>query len=204
MSGLVLHPDHDPSLEPAPTVADMQRLRTLLGPAAQPQQAVALLDVGDTACCLLISEGSAGHPAPVVHYMHLGLQLLAQRTFKKAMPTPAQLEAGIMVVEDAVMPLALLVPSSTVLATRDPLLLQLARQATGNPALGRDPPAVMREAIEALFDRLVARASHHYGGSAPEVPDTPRTAAALLLLREALHHWQCTQLYLLPERTAAA
>lgn len=210
MSGLVLHPDHDPSLEPAPTVADMQRLRALLGPAAQPQQAVALLDVGDAACCLLISEGSGGHPAPVVHYMHLGLQLLAQRTFKKAMPTPAQLEAGIMVVEDAVMPLALLVPPSTVLATRDPLLLQLARQATGNPALGREPPApgsappaVMREAIEALFDRLVSQASHHYGGSAPEVPDTPRTAAALLLLREALHHWQCSQLYLLPARTGA-
>ena len=33
---------------------------------------------------LLISEGSGGHPTPVVHYMHLGLHLLTQRTFKVA------------------------------------------------------------------------------------------------------------------------
>lgn len=207
MSGLVLHPDRDPSLEPTPTVADMQQLRALLGPAVQPQQAVALLDLGDSACSLLISEGSGGHPTPVVHYMHLGLHLLTQRTFKKDMPTPVQLEAGIMVVEDAVMPLGRLVPQPTVLATRDPLLLQIARQATGDPDLGRQapapnsaPPAVTRDAIEALFERLVARASRNYGGIDQNLPDEPRWAAALLILREALHHWQCSALYLLPQR----
>lgn len=205
MSGLVLRPDHDPSLQPTPTVADMQQLRALLGPAALPQQAVALFDVGDSACCLLISEGSGGHPTPVVHYIHLGLHLLTQRTFKKDMPTTAQLEAGIMVVEDAVMPLARLVPSTTVLATRDPLLLQIARCAVGDahlgeapPAPGMAPPAVTREAIEALFERLVAQASRNYGGIDQDLPGEPRWAAALLILREAMHHWQCTHLRLLP------
>ena len=205
MSGIVPPPAQDPSLDPTPTVATMQQLRALLGPAVQAHEAVALFDVGDSACYLLVSEGNQGHPTPVVHYLHLGLQLLTQRTFKRDMPTPAQLEAGIMVVEDAVMPLARLVPPHTVLATRDPLLLQIARQAAGDPELGVEPPApdcappaVTREAIEALFERLVAQSSRNYGGIDQDLPGEPRWAAALLILREALHHWQFTHLRLLP------
>lgn len=205
MSGTVLRPEQDPSLDPTPTVATMQQLRALLGPAVQAHEAVALFDVGDSACYLLVSEGNQGHPTPVVHYMHLGLHMLTQRTFKRDMPTPAQLEAGIIVVEDAVMPLARLVPPHTVLATRDPLLLQIARQAAGDPELGMwppapdcAPPAVTREAIEALFERLVAQSSRHYGGTDRDLPGDPYGAAALLILREALHHWQFTHLRLLP------
>lgn len=205
MSGLIPHPEHDPSLDPTPSVEAMAHLRTLLGPAIQAHQAVALLDVGDSACYLLLSEGSTGHPMPVVHYMHLGLHLLTQRTFKKEMPSLGQLETGIMVVEDAVMPLARLVPPSSVLATRDPLLLEIARQAAGDPDLGllppapdSAPPAVTREAIEALFDRLVAQSSRNYGNVDQDLPDRPRWAAALLILREAMHHWQFSHLRLLP------
>ena len=205
MSGLLLHPEKDPSLDPTPSVETMTQLRGFLGPAIQSHQGIALFDVGESACYLLISEGMPGHAAPVVHYIHMGLHLLAQRTFKKSMPTPAQLESAIMVVEDAVMPLARLVPPHSVLATRDPLLLQLARMAAGDDSLGREapapdqaPPAVTREAIEALFERMVAQASRNYVGNAPDLPQEPRLAAALLILREIMHHWFFTHLRLLP------
>jgi len=207
MSGIPPRPENDPTLEPAPSVAAMQQLRTRLGPAIRPHQALALFDVGDSACYLLVSEGSHGHPTPVAHYMHLGLQLLVQRTFKKSMPSAAQLEAGITVVEDAVMPLARLLPPGAVLATRDPLLLDIARHATGQnplaltaPGPGSAPPAASLEAIEALFARLVAQASPGGARSAAEGPQDPAWAAALLILREAMQHWQFRQLQLLPPR----
>jgi hypothetical protein len=61
MSGTVL-PRTRPLLDPTPTVATMQQLRALLGPAVQAHEAVALFDVGDSACYLLVSEGNQGHP----------------------------------------------------------------------------------------------------------------------------------------------
>ena len=85
-----------------------------------------------------------------------------------------------MEVEDAVMPLARLLPAHTLLATRDPLLRHLALQAVG----GHAPdlvPAITREAIEALFERLVAQSSRHYSHQDPDLPQDPCTAAALLV-----------------------
>ena len=192
-----------PAPRPAPSAATLQRLRAQWGAQLQSHHTLALLELGDATCALIISEGQPEHTVPVVHHMPLGLQLLTQRTFKKNMPTDAQLEAGIMVVEDAVMPLARLVPPHTVLATHDPLLLQIARQAAGLPppttqTSQAEPPCVTREAIEALFEQLVQQASRPYGGTDPDLPQDPRWAAALLILREALHHWQCSHLHLLP------
>lgn len=189
----------DPSLPPPLTTEALQHLRNQLGAAVHPAQAIALLEVGASGCALLISEGMHGHPTPVVHHMPLGLGLLTQRTFKKAMPTEAQLEAGIMVVEDAVMPLQRLIPPSAVLASGNPLLLGIARLAVGQRAPEAMPTLVSRDAIEALFSRLVAQASRGWGRADPELPSAPNGAAALLILREALHHWQFNQLCLLPE-----
>lgn len=185
-----------------PATTDVQPLRAQLGSALHDHQALALLELGDTRCTLLVDDGDPGHATPVVHCMPLGVQLLTQRTFKKGMPTEAQLETGIMVVEDAVMPLARLVPDGALLASRDPLLRQIARQATGDPCLGNaTPQSVSREAIEALFDRMAQQAGRTYGSPDPDAPHTPEAAAALLLLREALHHWQCNHLHLLPTPT---
>ncbi|CAB5659886.1 Uncharacterised protein [Comamonas aquatica] len=152
-------------------------------------------------CTLLVSDSDTS--PPVRHHLPLGLQSLSQRSFQLRMPTPAQLETGIMEVEDAVMPLARLLPAHTLLATRDPLLRHLALQAVGGHAPG-EVPAITREAIEALFERLVAQSSRHYSHQAPDLPPDPRAAAALLVLREILHHWQCTHLWLLPDSVDAA
>ncbi len=140
----------------------------------------------------------------MLHHLPLGLQSLSQRSFQQGMPTPAQLETGIMEVEDAaVMPLARLLPAHTLLATRDPLLRHLALQAVGGHAPG-GVPAITREAIEALFERLVAQSSRHYSHQDPDLPRSARRPQHCSVLREILPHWQCTHLWLLPDSVDAA
>jgi len=181
----------------------MLSLRTWLGEAVQAHQAIAMLDLGKQRSRLLISEGESGHPQPVFHHMQLGVDLLATRTFKRHMPNEAQLEQGIMLVEDAVMPVARLIPASNIFVTRDPYLLAVGQQALGVPDLqsilnetGR-LPVLSREAVESLFDQLARQAVY------PQIPlgDLPQSApwaAALLILREILHHWQLGAIRLLP------
>lgn len=196
-------PFADDALEPQLTVADMAALRELLGDAIQPHQAIALLDLGEHRSRLLISEGEGGHPQPVFHHMDVGIDLLATRTFKQQMPTEAQLEHGIMLVEDAAMPMARLIPPSNVFVTRDPYLLEVGQQAlrvrdvaTAWKASGR-LPMLSREAVEGQFDMLARQAAHPHLPLG-DLPQSPRWAAALLFLREILHHWQLGAVRLLP------
>ena len=196
-------PFADDALEPQLTVADMAALRELLGDAIQPHQAIAMLDLGEHRSRLLISEGEGGHPQPVFHHMDVGIDLLATRTFKQQMPTEAQLEHGIMLVEDAAMPMARLIPPSNVFVTRDPYLLEVGQQALGVrdvatawKASGR-LPMLSREAVEGQFDMLARQAVHPHLPLG-DLPQSPRWAAALLFLREILHHWQLGAVRLLP------
>jgi hypothetical protein len=196
-------PFADDALEPQLTVADMAALRELLGDAIQPHQAIAMLGLGEHRSRLLISEGEGGHPQPVFHHMDVGIDLLATRTFKQRMPTEAQLEHGIMLVEDAAMPMARLIPPSNVFVTRDPYLLEVGQQALGVrdvatawKASGR-LPMLSREAVEGQFDMLARQAAHPHLPLG-DLPQSPRWAAALLFLREILHHWQLGAVRLLP------
>lgn len=200
-------PCPDKALEPQLSVQDMQSLRHFLGDAIQAHQSIAMLDVGNKRSRLMVSEDESGHPQPVFHHMLLGMDLLAKRTFKNRLPTEAQLEQGIMLVEDAVMPIARLIPHSNIFVTRDPCLLDVAKHALGVSDLqsawqtsGR-LPVLNREAIESQFDLLVRQAAHP---STPlgEIPQSPRWAAALLILREILHHWQLGAVRLLPSLQA--
>lgn len=196
-------PFADDALEPQLTVADMVALRELLGDAIQPHQAIAMLDLGEHRSRLLISEGEGGHPQPVFHHMDVGIDLIATRTFKQHMPTEAQLEHGIMLVEDAAMPMARLIPPSNVFVTRDPYLLEVGQRALGVrdvatawKASGR-LPMLSREAVEGQFDMLARQAAHPHLPLG-DLPQSPRWAAALLFLREILHHWQLGAVRLLP------
>lgn len=201
-------PHPDKALEPELTVQDMLSLRHFLGDAIQAHQSIAMLDIGNRRSRLMVSEDESGHPHPVFHHMLLGMDLLAKRTFKNSMPTEAQLEQGIMLVEDAVMPIARLVPHSNVFVTRDPCLLQVAQHALGVSDLqaiwnetGR-LPVLNREAIETQFESLARQAAQP---RIPQraLPQSPRWAAALLILREILHHWQLGTVRLLPSLSPA-
>lgn len=184
-------------LEPT-SVAYFQRRRTQLGQDIQPHQALALLSLQDKQASLLISEGDTGHPTPVLHHMPLGLELLVKRGFKGGMPSEAQLENAIMLVEDAVMPLLRVIPQRTIFATQDQALLEVAKVAMGGLShVPMNPwPYLSREAVEHLFGQLVLQAGRPQLPLAG-IPQSPRWAAALLYLREVLHHWQMPGLHLL-------
>lgn len=197
----------DEGLEPELSVSNMTALRAALGDAIQDHQAIAMLDLGNKRSRLLISEGDIGHPQPVFHHMQLGMDLLANRTFKQRMPNELQLEQAIMLVEDAVMPVARLIPPSNVFVTRDPYLLEVGLQALGVRDLNANwqetgrLPLLTREAVEAQFD-LLARQATHPQLPQGDLPQSPHWAAALVLLREILHHWQLGAVRLLPQGLA--
>lgn len=196
-------PSADEALETPLSVADMRALRNLLGDAIQAHQAIAMLDIGNQRSRLLIAEGENRHPQPVLHHLMLGMDLLAKRTFKRSMPNEAKLEQGIMLIEDAMMPVARLVPVSNVFVTRDPCLLEVGQHALGIEDLqavwnetGR-LPVLSHEAIEAQYDLLTRQAARPHV-AVEDLPQSPRWAAALLILREVVHHWQLGAVRLLP------
>ena len=115
----------------------------------------------------------------------VGIDALATRWLRGDPPTPLQIEQAIEAVEDAVMPARARLPAALALATQDPAVHALAALHTGAP----DPVGWLGiDAVEALFERLAARAA---GRPAIQdaLPVDGRSAARLLILRELLHHW---------------
>lgn len=93
------------------------------------------------------------------------------------LPTPLELEQAIMVVEDVLMPLAAHVPPHPLVELHSPVPLA---EALGSHELSR-------ESIERLFGQLVAMVEGDPLASA-QLPRDRRIAAALLILREWMHH----------------
>lgn len=193
----MLHSTHDGALAPLPSAADWQFLSTTLSHMNPAHPSTVLLQLGAQQGRLLVNEGRPQITQPMAHPLPVGLEPLAMHTFKNQMPSEAQLEHGIMLVEDAVMPMAQIIPSNAVLVTADPYLLDVGLHALGlslAPA-GNALQELSRDAVEALFERLAYQAMRPHlplGG----LPPSPQWAAALLILREALHHWQITSIQL--------
>jgi exopolyphosphatase/pppGpp-phosphohydrolase len=96
-------------------------------------------------------------------------------------PTPAELERAIEVVEDALMASRLTQSDRGELVTADALLLALpGMESSGGGGL-------TREAVEALFQRLASRSLGSPIATA-ELPPQRDIAAALIILRECMHH----------------
>lgn len=126
-------------------------------------------------------------PPPTLPYAApLGWGTVAH-AFGPRMPTALALEQAIAIVEDAVMPATRVLPSTAyVLRTASPLLREVALAAGAD--LAARPARLSRAAVENLFSRLTSQA-HRPGHADPALPQRPDFAAALLILREALHHW---------------
>lgn len=107
----------------------------------------------------------------------LGLDAMTPGSFRRDPPTPLELEQAIMVVEDVLMPLAARIPPYPVLQLQSPVPLA---EALGSHELSR-------ESIERLFGQLVAMVEGDPLASA-QLPRDRRIAAALLILREWMHH----------------
>ena len=202
-------PAVDDALPPPLPTQEAAALRAALCDSLPAAKNMALLELGQQCSRLLISEGCDGHPHPVYHHLQLGIETLVTRTFKRAMPSEARLEQGIMEVEEAVMPMTHLLPAHSWLYTCDPKLLAVAQVALGWPEVSGDwstyspPPTLSIDAVEALFDQLARQSTRPHlplGG----LPQEPEWAAALLILRESLHHWQLEGVRLLPNCTPPA
>lgn len=139
------------------------------------------LTLGDIG--LTLSVGAQQHQLPI------GVDMLV-KAFGQRMPSALALENAIADVEDAVMPAAQLLPADArLLHTADPLLRQVIRSATGNPQAMQ----ASREAVESLFE-VLARQAQQPGHADAQLPQTAEHAAALLILREVMHHWGMTTL----------
>lgn len=139
------------------------------------------LTLGDAA--LTLDIGAQQHRLPI------GIATLV-KAFGQRMPNALMLENAIAGVEDAVMPAGRWLPAgASMLQTADPLLRQLIHSATADPQAMQ----ASREAIENMFE-LLARQAQQPGHADPQLPQTAEHAAALLILREVMHHWGLTAL----------
>lgn len=120
---------------------------------------------------------------PLTPVLPLAPSLLREQWLRHAPPRPQELEAAIEAVEDLVMPLHRVLPPAEVLHV-------LAADGAPLAALAQ---ARTRDELEALFNRAAAIAQGRPASSDPALAD-PETVAALVILREVMHHLGFTQL----------
>ena len=110
----------------------------------------------------------------------VGPRRLAEDVLRHDPPTPTELERAIDVIEDALTGSRLARADRGDLATTDALLRAL-------PGLNAQGARLTRDAVEALFQGLASR-SLGTPVAAAELPHGRDIAAALLILRECMHH----------------
>jgi len=109
-----------------------------------------------------------------------GVDDLANSIFRHDPPTPAELEQAIDIVEDALMATRLAHTERGELVTSDALIRDM-------PGLHDDGSRLRRDEVEALFQRM-ALVSLGNPSAQGDLPVGNRARAALLLLRECMHH----------------
>ena len=113
----------------------------------------------------------------------VGARDIAGRFFRHAPPTPFELERAIDAVEDALTSSRLQHAARGELVTNDPLLREWV---TASSPQG-DGVRLTRDEVEAMFQRL-ASASLGHPPALAGLPTEGDAAAALLILRECMHH----------------
>jgi exopolyphosphatase/pppGpp-phosphohydrolase len=112
--------------------------------------------------------------------LDIGPQRVAEAFFHHEPPTPQELERAIDAVEDEVMRARSMHADGGELLTTD-LTLRLFAVAEASV------PTMTIDAVERLFQRL-ASASLGYPSALRGLPSGSEAAAALLILRELMHH----------------
>jgi hypothetical protein len=112
---------------------------------------------------------------------HLPVALGTSGLFRGDPPSEAEIESAIERVEEAVMPLAKLLAGAT-LRAGDAMTRRVAAMAAGS----EDVDEVSIAAIEALFEQIAMAARRGFWAGDQRM-DGP-TAAAVLIVREFMHH----------------
>ena len=122
----------------------------------------------------------------------LGVETLVRQSLRHEPPRPIELEQAIELTEAAVMPLAAQFAGSPDLILQG---LGASLIAHGLAAIGIAQMALTLDEVEALFNRLVS-VSQGRPASQERLPTDARFFAALLMLREFMHHLHFEQVTL--------
>jgi exopolyphosphatase/pppGpp-phosphohydrolase len=144
---------------------------------------VTVLHIGEDET--VVATGLGAEPDAVL-VLAIGSRRTAADFFKHAPPTPGELEAAIMAVEDEVARARSVATGKSHLFTTDTAIreiAQLAGVAAGSELI------LSLEAVERLFDLLAALSLGRPASSAG-IPANTAFAATLLILREFMHHLQ--------------
>jgi exopolyphosphatase/pppGpp-phosphohydrolase len=125
-----------------------------------------------------------GAEAAVTWVLPIGALKTAQRFFRRSPPTPLELENAIATVEDEVMRLPALLPPRSTLWSVDPVVRDIALMAGVAPGACMVLPL---DRMEQTFERLAAVAEGR-PVMLEGLPESTEFAAALLILREFMHH----------------
>lgn len=116
----------------------------------------------------------------------IGIAGLMQQALRHAPPTALEAEHAIALVEDAIMPFAARIPPGLRVRSASAVVQRVAAAAHG-PSAATTGGDLGADAIEALFSRWV-RMVHGAPAAREGVPEDAAFAAAIVLLRECMHH----------------
>jgi hypothetical protein len=127
-----------------------------------------------------------GGPLPALEMeLGIGLLQLGRGQFRHQPPSELDLELAIAFVEDAVMPLAKVLPPSTRLVSSDAIASRLL--ALAQPGQPGDASVLSLDQVEHVFSQLAA-VSLGRPASSSGVPTDGPFVAYVLILREFMHH----------------
>ncbi len=176
---------HSPAPQPASPTPDARAAvrhayRTVRAQAG-PAQAITVLHIGAEHTAVATGQGDT-EAATLV--LNMGVRATARAFFRRSPPTPLEMENAIASVEDEVVRVQPLLPPGSALWSIDPVVRDIALMAGVAPGAGMVLPL---GAMEQTFERLAAVAEGR-----PMVqeglPESTEFAAALLILREFMHH----------------
>jgi hypothetical protein len=148
-----------------------------------PTTPVVLLHIGEDRTC--VTAGTGIEPDQVL-ILEIGSSLMSSNFFKHNPPSPLEIENAIRVVEDEVTRAREVTVGRASLYSTDELVYEIAKMAGCSENLAF---TLTIEQVEKLFDQLTAR-SEGRPSSQVDIPDDPKFAATLLILREFMHHLQ--------------
>ena len=107
-------------------------------------------------------------------------QSIVRDCFPRDLPTPVEMEHAIELVEDVITKARIAYANRGVLEISSVDLWKI-------PGLASDNAPLTRDDIEEMFNRL-AMAAHGQRRALGDIPPEPQVAAALIILRECMHH----------------
>ncbi|MCM2345446.1 MAG: hypothetical protein NDI95_02175 [Acidovorax soli] len=176
-----IHPSAAPGAAAAAAEIDIRTRFHDLRAHAGPQVAITVLHIGAEHTAIATGQGDEASAWLV---LDIGAHKTARQFFKRSPPTPLEMEHAIATVEDEVIRAVPVLAPGTALLCADAPVREVALLAGLAPG---ERMAMPLDAMERVFERLAAVAE---GRPAVRegLPQGTDFAAALLILREFMHH----------------